>query len=68
MLTTAELLEQQLAQAGMLTFAILLLLIIYFPYPLEHSLQYSCLNNPMDRGALWAAILCVAKNWTRVCD
>lgn len=45
MLTTAKLLEQQLAQAGMLTFAILWLLIIYFPYALEHSLQYSCLNN-----------------------
>ena len=68
MLTTAKLLEQQLAQAGMLTFAILWLLIIYFPYALEHSLQYSCLNNPMDRGAWWAAIHGVAKNWTRARD
>ena len=30
-----------------------------------HPLQYSCLENPMDRGA-WQATVCgAAKNWTR---
>ena len=27
-------------------------------------LQYSCLRNPMDRGAWWAIVLGVAKGWT----
>ena len=27
-------------------------------------LQYSCLANPMDRGAWWAIVLGVAKSWT----
>ena len=27
-------------------------------------LQYSCLENPMDGGAWWAAVHGVAKNWT----
>ena len=27
-------------------------------------LQYSCLDNPMDRGAWWATFHGVAKNWT----
>ena len=27
-------------------------------------LQYSCLENPMDRGAWWAAVHRVTKNWT----
>ena len=31
-------------------------------------LQYSCLENPMDRGALWAAVHGVAKSWTRLSD
>ena len=31
-------------------------------------LQYSCLENPMDRGAWWAAVHGVAKNWTRLSD
>ena len=32
----------------------------------EHGnpLQYSCLENPMDRGAWWATVHRVAKNWT----
>ena len=30
------------------------------------QLQYSCLENPVDRGAWWAAIHRVAKNWTRL--
>ena len=27
-------------------------------------LQYSCLENPMDGGAWWAAVCGVAKSWT----
>ena len=30
--------------------------------------QYSCQGNPMDRGAWWAAVHGVAKNWTRLSD
>ena len=30
------------------------------------SLQYSCLENPMDRGAWWATVLGAAKNRTRL--
>ena len=26
--------------------------------------QYSCLENPMDRGAWWATVHGVAKSWT----
>ena len=28
--------------------------------------QYSCLVNPMDRGAWWATICVVAESWTRL--
>ena len=31
-------------------------------------LQYSCLKNPMDGGAWWAAVHGVAKSWTRLSD
>ena len=31
-------------------------------------LQYSCLENPMDRGAWWAAVYGVARSWTRLSD
>ena len=31
-----------------------------------YPLQYSCLENPMDRGAWWAAVHAVAKSWTRL--
>ena len=31
-------------------------------------LQYSCLENPMDRGAWWAAVHGVAESWTRLSD
>ena len=31
-------------------------------------LQYSCLENPMDGGAWWAAVHEVAKHWTRLSD
>ena len=29
-------------------------------------LQYSCLENPMDRGACWAAVHGVARSWTQL--
>ena len=29
-------------------------------------LQYSCLQNPMDGGAWWAAVHGVAQGWTRL--
>ena len=31
-------------------------------------LQYSCLENPMDRGACWAAVHGAAKSRTRLSD
>ena len=31
-----------------------------------NPLQYSCLKNPMDRGAWWATVHGVAKSWTRL--
>ena len=31
-------------------------------------LQYSCLENPMDRGAWWASVHEVSKSWTRLSD
>ena len=33
---------------------------------LGNLLQYSCLENPMDTGAWWAAVHRVAKIWTEV--
>ena len=40
--------------------------------PLENGngtpLQYSCLENPMDRGAWQATVREVAKSWTRLND
>ena len=34
----------------------------------DTPLQYSCLENPMDGGAWWAAVHGVAKSRTRLCD
>ena len=31
-----------------------------------NPLQYSCLGNPMDRGACWATVHGVTKSWTRL--
>ena len=31
-----------------------------------NPLQYSCLENPMDRGAWWAMVHRVAKRWTQL--
>ena len=33
-----------------------------------NPLQYSCLENPMDRGAWQATVHGVAKNWTRLSE
>ena len=33
-----------------------------------NPLQYSCLENPMDRGAWWAAVHGVTKSWTLLSD
>ena len=30
----------------------------------EKALQYSCPENPMDKGAWWATVHKVAKSWT----
>ena len=32
----------------------------------SNLLQYSCLENPMDRGAWWATVCGVMKSWTRL--
>ena len=34
----------------------------------DNLLQYSCLENPMNRGAWWAAVRGVAKSWTGLKD
>ena len=33
-----------------------------------NPLQYSCLENPMDRGAWWATVLRVSKSQTQVTE
>ena len=33
-----------------------------------NPIQYSCLGNPMDRGAWWAIVHGVAKSWTQLSD
>ena len=33
-----------------------------------NPLQYSCLENPMDRGAWQATVQRVEKSWTQMCD
>ena len=32
----------------------------------SNPLQYSCLENPRDRGAWWAAVYGVAQSWTQL--
>ena len=34
----------------------------------DNLLQYSCLENSMDRGAWWATVHGVTENWTRLSD
>ena len=45
-------------------------LTFYFVYGEGNGnpLQYSCLENPMDGGAWWAAVHAVKKSWTRLSD
>ena len=31
-----------------------------------YPFQYSCLENPMDRGAWWATVHGIAKSWTQL--
>ena len=33
-----------------------------------YSLQYSCLENSINRGDWWATVLGVTKSWTRLSD
>ena len=33
-----------------------------------NPLQYSCLGNPMNRGAWWATVYGIAKSWTPLSD
>ena len=52
-------------------FTLHLILSSLIPPPGEGNgtpLQYSCLENPMGRGAWWAAVHGVAKSWTRLSD
>ena len=47
---------------------------VYMSVPLSHGegngtpLQYSCLENPMDGGAWWAAVHGVTRSWKRLSD
>ena len=52
-------------------FTLHLILSSLIPLPGEGNgtpLQYSCQENPMGRGAWWAAVHGVAKSWTRLSD
>ena len=31
-----------------------------------NPLQYSCLGNPLDRGAWWATVHSITKSWTQL--
>ena len=42
------------------------LCLTYFTKHNGTPLQYACLENPMDRGAWWAAVHGVAKSWTQL--
>ena len=44
------------------------LLVVYWGGGNGTPLQHSCLENPMDGGAWWAAVHGVAKSWTRLSD
>ena len=43
-------------------------MIIYVSFQDPIPLQYSCLENPMDGGAWWAAVQGVAKSLTQLSD
>ena len=42
--------------------------VVYIGEGNDTPLQYSCLENPMDGGAWWAAVHGVTKSWTRLSD
>ena len=44
------------------------MILVYFGEGNGTPLQYSCLENPMDRRAWWAAVHGVAESWTRLSD
>ena len=44
-------------------------LLVLFGFSIEDydtPLQYPCLENPIDRGALWATVHEVTKSWTQL--
>ena len=43
-----------------------ILLNTFYFFHMASILQYSCLENPMDRGAWWATVHGVAKSWTQM--
>ena len=47
---------------------LILLLWLLFREGNGTPLQYSCLENPMDQGAWWAAVHGVTQSWTRLSD
>ena len=63
---------------GLLTKPLVLSLVFFISFPILKinslynnigegngtPLQYSCLENPMDKGAWWAAVHGVSKSWT----
>ena len=49
---------------GLLFFFFFNLWYMFFGEGNGNPLQYSCLENPMDRGAWWATVHRVAKSWT----
>ena len=60
---------------SIIIFIELLLIFLYFTVPNRvfgegngNTLQYSCLGNPMDRGASWAAVHGIAKSQTQLSD
>ena len=64
-----SLLPQTLATADLLTTSIILSCLEYYIGEGNGTpLQYSCLENPMDRGAWWAAVHGVTKSRTRLSD
>ena len=47
---------------------IILMFSIYVFFSLSYEVMYSCLENPMDRGAWCPAVHGVAESWTRLSD
>ena len=69
--TLKSLLQHHSSKASILQCSAFIMVQLSHPYMTAgggngKSLQYSCLENPMDRGAWWAAVHAVAKSWTRL--